>query len=81
MMLLSSRPECRYDPTLANWRSFDCNYNWSYIADDDFEWDEAKRLANVEKHDIDFLRAEALFDGRIVLTEGSSYAFADRFLT
>lgn len=26
-----------------------------------FEWDEAKRLSNLEKHDIDFLRATQVF--------------------
>lgn len=49
--------------------------------DDDFEWDEAKRLSNVAKHNIDFVRAKILFDGRIVLTERSSYIAEDRFLT
>jgi uncharacterized DUF497 family protein len=33
----------------------------------EFEWDEAKRLANIEKHDIDFRRARLLFDGRTIL--------------
>jgi uncharacterized DUF497 family protein len=30
----------------------------------DFEWAEDKRLSNIAKHDIDFLRARAVFDGR-----------------
>jgi len=29
----------------------------------EFEWDEDKRLANIAKHGIDFLRAEILFAG------------------
>lgn len=29
-----------------------------------FEWDEEKRRINLAKHDIDFLRARAIFDGR-----------------
>jgi uncharacterized DUF497 family protein len=29
-----------------------------------FEWDEAKRLTNIAKHGIDFLRARNVFDGR-----------------
>jgi uncharacterized DUF497 family protein len=33
----------------------------------EFEWHEAKRLANIEKHDIDFRRARLLFDGRTIL--------------
>lgn len=30
----------------------------------EFEWDEAKRLSNIEKHEIDFLEIQTLFDGR-----------------
>ena len=30
----------------------------------EFEWDEAKRVSNIEKHGIDFKRARELFDGR-----------------
>ncbi|MBA2247799.1 MAG: BrnT family toxin [Chloroflexia bacterium] len=30
----------------------------------EFEWDEDKRLRTIEKHDVDFLRMLALFDGR-----------------
>ena len=30
----------------------------------EFEWDEAKRLSNIEKHGIDFFRARSIFDGR-----------------
>lgn len=29
----------------------------------DFEWDEAKRLANIEKHGFDFVDAFELFEG------------------
>ncbi len=29
-----------------------------------FEWDEAKRISNAEKHKIDFRRARDIFDGR-----------------
>ncbi len=29
-----------------------------------FEWDEEKRLANIEKHGFDFIWARQLFDGR-----------------
>ncbi len=32
-----------------------------------FEWDEAKRVSNIEKHGIDFLRARKMFDGRALL--------------
>ena len=34
------------------------------INDMDFEWDGHKRLSNLAKHDIDFLRARVIFDGR-----------------
>ena len=34
-----------------------------------FEWDEAKRLANIEKHGIDFDDANEMFDGHVVETE------------
>ena len=31
---------------------------------DEFEWDEVKRLANIEKHGLDFEDAAAFLDGR-----------------
>lgn len=33
------------------------------------EWDEAKRRSNVEKHGIDFLGVEAVFDGFTLTVE------------
>jgi uncharacterized DUF497 family protein len=37
----------------------------------EFEWDEAKRLSNIEKHGIDFQVAQDVFDGRpMYLTMG-----------
>jgi len=47
----------------------------------DFEWDEAKRVANLEKHAIDFLRATQLFDGRPVITCSSPRGDELRFIT
>jgi uncharacterized DUF497 family protein len=35
----------------------------------DFEWDEAKRLANILKHGIDFVAASKIFDGWFIETE------------
>jgi len=35
----------------------------------EFEWDEAKRQANILKHGIDFVDAGAIFDRRFVETE------------
>ena len=46
-----------------------------------FEWDEAKRLSNIEKHGIDFIRAERAFDGRVALTIASRFVAELRFLT
>jgi len=37
----------------------------------EFEWDENKRLSNLEKHQLDFLRARQLFDGRPCVTRES----------
>ena len=37
-----------------------------------YEWDEAKRHANLAKHGVDFLVMRALFDGRPELTETNS---------
>jgi uncharacterized protein len=46
-----------------------------------FEWDESKRLANIERHGLDFLDAILLFDGRPVVTLTSPYAEEERFLS
>jgi uncharacterized DUF497 family protein len=46
-----------------------------------FEWDEDKRLVNLEKHKIDFEDAQALFDGRAVMTATSTQMDEDRYLT
>ena len=34
----------------------------------EFEWDEVKRLSYLEKHELDFLAARRLFDGRPLFT-------------
>jgi len=47
----------------------------------DFEWDEAKRQSNLIKHQIDFVRAQLLFDGRPQVTALSWHAEELRFLT
>ena len=47
----------------------------------EFEWYEAKRLANIDKHDIDFDAVRQLFDGRQVVTFQSKYEAESRFLT
>lgn len=46
-----------------------------------FEWDEAKRLANLRKHGIDFVDVSAVFDGDIV-TVGDDRSYTEqRFIT
>jgi uncharacterized DUF497 family protein len=44
-------------------------------------WDESKRLSNIAKHDIDFILAGSLFDGRPVFTVRSTYVDEERWLT
>jgi uncharacterized DUF497 family protein len=46
-----------------------------------FEWDEAKRVANAAKHGIDFRTAIELFDGRPTVTFLSTYPAEERFIT
>ncbi len=44
----------------------------------DFEWDEAKRLANLAKHGIDFLDAKAAIENSPVLFEDDRKAYGER---
>lgn len=46
-----------------------------------FEWDEAKRRSNIEKHGLDFREVEVLFDGRALLHIPSRRSSEDRVLT
>ena len=46
-----------------------------------FEWDEAKRRRNLDKHGIDFIRAQEVFDGRPACTYPSPRADEARFVT
>ncbi len=46
----------------------------------EFEWDEDKRLANIEKHGLDFADADLLFDGRPVSTTTSSCDDEERYV-
>jgi len=46
-----------------------------------FEWDEAKRRRNLEKHHLDFAAAPVVFDGRATVTVTSSYLSETRYLT
>jgi uncharacterized protein len=47
----------------------------------EFEWDEAKRQANLAKHGVDFIAAEALFDGRPTVTFESQRGAESRWKT
>lgn len=44
----------------------------------EFEWDEAKRLSNLDKHGIDFLDVEEVFDGDIVTVEDDRYGYNEQ---
>jgi uncharacterized DUF497 family protein len=45
------------------------------------EWDEAKRLKNLERRGLDFADADLLFDGRPVTTAPSRRSSEDRFVS
>jgi uncharacterized DUF497 family protein len=47
-----------------------------------FEWDEAKRIANLRKHGIDFLDVAIVFDGDTLIVEDDLYDYGEqRFVT
>ncbi|MBD2152732.1 BrnT family toxin [Pseudanabaena sp. FACHB-1277] len=47
-----------------------------------FEWDEAKRIANLRKHGIDFLDVAIVFDGDTLIVEDDRYDYGEqRFVT
>jgi uncharacterized protein len=46
-----------------------------------FEWDEAKRAANLAKHGLDLARGIDLFDGRPTVTYASPRGSEPRFVT
>jgi uncharacterized DUF497 family protein len=45
------------------------------------EWDEAKRLKNLERRGLDFADADLLFDGRPMTTAPSRRNNEDRFIS
>ena len=45
------------------------------------EWDERKRTSNIEKHGLDFTRAELLFDGLPTIEIPGSFRAEPRLLT
>jgi len=47
-----------------------------------FEWDEAKRLSNIEKHGIDFADVPAMFDGTVVTIADERFDYGEnRYIT
>ena len=47
-----------------------------------FDWDEAKRRINLDKHGLDFADAEAVFDGSTVTLEDTRLEYGEqRFLS
>ncbi len=47
-----------------------------------FEWDEAKRLANIEKHGIDFADVPPMFDGDVFTIEDQRFEYGEtRYIT
>ena len=46
-----------------------------------FEWDENKRLKNIETKSLDFIDAVVVFDGRVVTTAPSNFPFEDGFVS
>jgi len=47
----------------------------------EFEWDEYKRLSNLEKHKVDFIRMKLVFDGRPVTNTQNLGGDELRYLT
>ncbi len=47
-----------------------------------YEWDEAKRVANIHKHGIDFIDASVIFNRDILTIEDNRYNYGkQRFVT
>lgn len=48
----------------------------------EYEWDEAKRVANLRKHGIDFTDVPTVFDGDILTVEDDRSSYGEqRFVT
>ncbi len=47
-----------------------------------FEWDETKRLSNIDKHKIDFVNVPMIFEGDIITIEDNRFDYGEqRFVT
>jgi hypothetical protein len=47
----------------------------------EYEWDEAKRFANLRKHGIDFIDVPAIFGGDTVTVEDDRYSLGSSGLS
>lgn len=45
------------------------------------EWDESKRLSNIDKHGIDFASVVTIFDGRRIVNVLTGFVSEQRFIT
>jgi hypothetical protein len=43
----------------------------------EFEWDESKRIANLDRHGIDFIDIPEVFEGDIVTVEDDLYSYRE----
>ena len=50
------------------------------VTETEFEWDERKRESTLEKHEIDFLDATRIFDGRTVVHARSNHPDEERWI-
>jgi uncharacterized protein len=61
---------------------FDITTDRSYTVSVRFEWDEAKRRANIRKHGIDFIGIETVFAGETVTIRDDRYDYPEtRFIS
>ena len=44
----------------------------------DYEWDEAKRLSNIEKHKVDILDAVLIFENWVLTEPDDRFAYGER---
>lgn len=59
----------------------DMKYVCIYNCIDQFEWDENKRIQNVEKHGLDFLDAHELWDAPMLIARDDRYDYGEnRFI-
>jgi hypothetical protein len=63
-----------------NFKEIDVTTFSSYYLDMKFEWDENKRLVNLQKHKIDFIGSEEIFDGYTVTLEDDRIGYDEQGL-